>query len=388
MSRFKQDRFAIGLWVEPPLDERAEERYRELAEAHFTLVIGAFQADTAEKKLKQIELCEQFGLKLISFEPHLAPEQLPEANCVWGYGLRDEPSVAEFFDLKNRVEAIRAVRPGKLAYINLYPNYSTAKHFGTDSYEEYVERFVNEVDVDVLSMDHYPVFKPDADGRDGYCRNLEVIRRYSLAKDIPFWNFFNVMPFGPHTDPTEDQIRWQIFTSLAYGAKGVMYFCYYTPRGSEFPKGGAVIAADGSRTRHWYQARRLNEQLKNLGPTLMRLKSTAVVRLRPDTDSTEVLKGAPIQRIIHQEVDPAPDYLIGVFQHEDGRRAVILNNYHFAYTAWPTVEFDVPVSEVVEVDPWTGKEIPVRDDSPDMPGLQVSLDAGGGRLFLLPKKQD
>jgi hypothetical protein len=31
----------------------------------------------------------------------------------------------------------------------------------------------------------------------------------------------------------------------------------------------------------------------------------------------------------------------------------------------------------------TGQEIPVIDDSPDMEGLQLSFDAGEGRLFLI-----
>ena len=48
------------------------------------------------------------------------------------------------------------------------------------------------------------------------------------------------------------------------------------------------------------------------------------------------------------------------------------------------VVFDAPTNSVLEVNPATGKEIPVEDDSPDMPGLQLSLDAGQGRLFLLP----
>ena len=30
-ERFVQDRLAIGFWVDPPMDERAEERYREIA---------------------------------------------------------------------------------------------------------------------------------------------------------------------------------------------------------------------------------------------------------------------------------------------------------------------------------------------------------------------
>ena len=64
----------------------------------------------------------------------------------------------------------------------------------------------------------------------------------------------------------------------------------------------------------------------------------------------------------------------------------MLNNYRFAYTAWPTVEFDVPTDQVREVDQKTGRVVPIYDDSPNMKGLQISLDAGAGRRFLLPKK--
>jgi hypothetical protein len=234
-------------------------------------------------------------------------------------------------------------------------------------------------------MDHYPIFRPsEGDGRDGYCRNLAVMRGESLRAAIPFWNFFNTMPYGPHTDPTEAQLRWQIYASVAYGAKGVLYFCYYTPAGGEFPKGGAIIARDGRRTRHYEQAKRLNAELKNLGPTLMKLTSTRTLRIQPDTDVAPALAGGPIRNLRGTPGDPKPDYLVGEFVHDDGRRAVLVQNYHFAYCAWPTVDFDAPADTVVEVDKESGREHPVRDDSPDIEGVQVSLDAGEGRLFLLP----
>ncbi len=230
-------------------------------------------------------------------------------------------------------------------------------------------------------MDYYPMLTPTADGRDGYCGNLEVMRKYSLKYKIPFWNFFNTMPFGPLHDPTESHLRWQIYTSLAYGAKGVLYFCYWTPRGGEFPKGGAIITADGHRTRHYGQAKRINSAVKNLGPTLMKLTSLKVIRIKPADDPVAALEHSPIKSITK-----GGDYLIGVFKHSDGRRAVLLSNYDHNYTTWPTVEFDAPDKDVIEVDQADGRQKPARDDSPDIPGLQISLDAGEGRLFLLPAK--
>jgi hypothetical protein len=299
------------------------------------------------------------------------------------------------------VEQLRRVRPGRLGYINLFPNYATPGQLGTANYEEHVERFVAEVRPDVLSMDHYPLFRPDADGRDNYCRNLEVMRRASLQAGIPFWNFFNAMPFGPHSDPTEAQMRWQIHASIAHGAKGVMYFCYWTPRGHEFPKGGAILTPDGRRTRHYEEAKRLNAVLKNLGPVLMQLTSESVQRVQVGTGAAkgaakgEGARGGGTKHggtEVGQDLAPGGalrslsegDYLVGQFRHRDGRRAVFLQNHHFAYSAWPTAEFAVEAGQVMEVSGRTGRVEPVADDSPDLPGLQLSLDAGEGRLFLLP----
>ncbi|MBL9138164.1 MAG: hypothetical protein JNK85_20010 [Verrucomicrobiales bacterium] len=376
--RFVQDRFGIGFWVAPQTNVDVEGRYAEIAEANFTFVIGLCGGPSPMPAQEQLRLCEKYDLKALVTLSGPPSHDLPDGPAVWGYGVTDEPNASQFPELRKTVDRLRELRPGKLAYINLFPNYATATQLGTPTYDEHVRRFIDQVQPDVLSMDHYPRFGPEVDGRDNYCRNLEVMRRDSLAADIPFWNFFNTMPYGPHTDPTEAQLRWQIYTSLAYGAKGVMYFCYWTPRGDEFPKGGAILTADGRRTRHYDEAKRINAGLRNLGPTLMRLTSEAVIRIKPRNPPSDLPAISPLRSISDG------DYLLGVYRHQDGRRALLLNNYHFAYSAWPTVEFNLPTDKVHEVNRRTGKEEPVVDDSPDMPGLQLSLDAGEGRLFVLP----
>ena len=90
----------------------------------------------------------------------------------------------------------------------------------------------------MLSFDHYPFFQPDPDGRfgniskAGFVANLATVRRAALGASIPFWVAIRVVPipFGveggvvAQYDPSEAQLRWQAFTSLAYGAKGIIYF--------------------------------------------------------------------------------------------------------------------------------------------------------------------
>jgi len=381
-ARFAQDRFAIGYWVGPQATENLRARYREIAEANFTVVIGSQGIDIA----KQLALCREFGLKAIVDAQGV---DLPiDENC-WGFALKDEPSAAEFADLSKRADDIRVQRPGKFGYINLFPNYASPAQLGTATYEEHVEKFVREVKPEVLSMDHYPLMRPESDSRDSYLANLATMRKYSLQVGIPFWNYFYNMPFNDRLDPTEAQIRWQIFASIAYGSKGVLYFCYWTPgKGAagagEFPKGGAIITAEGLKTRHYDEARRINEELKKLGPTLMKLTSTGVVRVNSGSDTRQALAETPLRNLTRAAGDPPGEFIIGSYSSADGRRAVLILNHSYSFTAWPTLEFGTETSAVMEVSKATGEINQVVDDSPELKGLQISFGAGDARLFLVP----
>ena len=39
---------------------------------------------------------------------------------------------------------------------------------------------------------------------------------------------------APQYDPSEAQLRWQAFTALAYGAKGILYFVYWASMSNPF----------------------------------------------------------------------------------------------------------------------------------------------------------
>ena len=381
--RFIQDRFVIGMWVPPATNDDLDARYADIAAANFTLVVGrSGNSDPAH-----IKRCERFGLQTI-IEANGPVETLPDGPACWGYLMKDEPGASAFPNLAKRAEEIRIKHPGRFGYVNLYPNYAPLSALGTNSYDEHVAKFIRMVKPEVLSMDHYPLMRPERDTRTAYCENLECFRKHSLAAGIPFWNYFYSMPFNDRLDPTEAQIRWQIFTSVAYGAKGVLYFCYWTPgKGAagagEFPKGGAIFTAEGRKTRHYDEARRINTELNHLGPTLMKLTSTGVYRVTTESDAS-ALAGSPIRKLTRVPGDPAGEFIIGAFRHTDGRRAVVIVNHNYSYTAWPTVEFDVPPSEVSEVSKTTGNITPAVDDSPELKGFQISLGAGDARLFLLP----
>src|SRR5256885_1904138 len=76
-TRFVQDRFGTGLWVDPPLDKDMDAHYADLAEANFTFIIGNFGASTPDTVSQQLALCEKYGLKAIVSMAGQPPDKLP-----------------------------------------------------------------------------------------------------------------------------------------------------------------------------------------------------------------------------------------------------------------------------------------------------------------------
>ena len=50
-----------------------------------------------------------------------------------------------------------------------------------------------------------------------------------MRHDVPFLLIVQAMPHGPYRDPTEAELAWQVHHALAFGARGISYFTYWTP---------------------------------------------------------------------------------------------------------------------------------------------------------------
>eukprot|EP00750_Incisomonas_marina_P018867 INCI3160.1.p1 GENE.INCI3160.1~~INCI3160.1.p1 ORF type:complete len:434 (-),score=66.14 INCI3160.1:134-1435(-) len=403
---FEQPRFLLSFWVDPMVDPSDfSERYQEIRDANFTAVLGGFGATTPDQIQAQIAAAEANGLgAIVHADMGLNISDLPSSNssAFWGYQLQDEPPASDFQQLADDMDGFAAARPDKLVFINLLPNYANAQQLGTPTYGEYVEQYVDTVQPDVLCMDHYPLFTaPDtATGnmtKQGYRDNLDVLRDVGLRKDLPFWNFFNVMPYDNHEDPTLAQIRWQAFTSLAYGSKGLLYFCYWTPPG--FIGGGMITprkdTASGAisfeKGPHYFHAQTVNSQVLAYESHLFNATSTGVCHLSVPANGTIVAPEAACQgtvtqvNITQRGYERDGELLFGQLDLSDGRSAVLVVNQDDGFNVWPTVTFAASLKNAVEVHPSTGLEVPVMDDSPSTPGLQLGFEAGGARLFAFGK---
>jgi hypothetical protein len=81
-------------------------------------------------------------------------------------------------------------------------------------------------------------------------------------------------------------MKIQMMASVTAGARGLLY--WVIGAGDD----DAGWATTPRRGRHWAQARRLNSVMVALGPTLMRLRSDAVVRIAANATPANATGGA------------------------------------------------------------------------------------------------
>jgi hypothetical protein len=265
--------FPVLAWGGPPTTQEA---YRELADAGFTWNLTA--VGNAEAAATALDVAKATGVKQIVCcvelqgpDPEPTVKRFKDHPALGGYYVRDEPSAGEFAKMAAQVRRIQAVDDRHPCYINLFPNYATtgeAGQLGTVTYQEYVNRFVREVPVPFISFDHYPVldgFGADAAGGAWY-ENLEVISVAARKANKPYWAFARSVAFGAHAPATPAHLRVQVNSNLAYGAQGIQYFTYCTPRpdseGTAFHDGPITI--DGKRTVVYDHVKQLNREIQGL----------------------------------------------------------------------------------------------------------------------------
>ena len=375
--------FITTFWCGPPLDLFDDSRAAEIAAAGFTVVgppcEGEFSADRARRAL---EIAARHGLDMWIEDPRFgaaarrnpdweaalasATEAYRDQPGFGGYFVTDEPNPDQFPDLAAIVERLRESDPAHLAYINLLPEYAVHGP-GAPSYQEYLERFITTVHPRLLSYDYYP-FGVGQDRRT-FFSSLDLVRSLAAQHDLPFMLIVLTMPHGPYRDPTEPELRWQVLHALAYGARGVSYFAYWTPENvgdaasMNFRHG--VIEA-GRATRHYDEVARLNRLARGIARELEGFRSVSVADSRGEVASPLPL--GPIDAIEHASVT------VGLFAEDSGRLAALLVNRDYRQSVTASLRLRAGALPPQRFDVDTG----VWQDRND---TDIRLAAGGAELI-------
>ena len=268
----------------PAMDDAAA---AQLAEGGWNLVWCA---------AKDLDVVQRHGLRAMVINQRLltpaalaAPRELDalidsvkKHPSFYGYYLADEPRADEFPALGRLVAHLRERDPAHLGFINLLPTYANNTQLGTkgnteEAYAGHLRQYVRIVRPSLISYDHYQFTNAGDDPQ--YFLNLEMIRAKSLAAGVPFLNIVQASswmpgsaasPWAPRV-PNGDEMRYLVYTTLAYGAQGISYYVYCFPRHE-----GGITLADGTPTPLYHALKPLNREFVAIAKELQPLKSLGV----------------------------------------------------------------------------------------------------------------
>lgn len=244
--------FPVGFWNYVPcgtLDaERSAEDWRELG---MNLAMSCDYLSPADKDfmLKNLDAAHRNGLKVIvcdcrttwknyaqkgekAFRGEVkeAAEDFASHPAFYAFHVGDEPDKDSWEDMLAAAKIVKEYAP---PFVNYFPYFEEdfEKRVGTDhaGYTRKLADAVGQTGLTALSYDCYNqcLFYEREKGIDDYFYNLNSFYKTAKECGLPMWTTLLSVGHWCYRVPTEDDLRWQISTAAAHGAKGLLWFYVY-----------------------------------------------------------------------------------------------------------------------------------------------------------------
>ncbi len=304
--------FPITYWYGIRKEFLCRERIVEAKECGFNIIECDYDRET---NLQALAWCAELGVKAnvrdTRVDKALAAEDgweagldemladyAPFADTVNRFFLRDEP-VDDYFPNLARVAAyLHEHDPAHGEYINLLPYHAVPQVEGESMearYRRHLDGYCAQIKPTILSYDHYTLAFEEVASREelgdrreaevseenrirngwegkifaesnppNFYNNLEIMREYADRIGVPWMNIILLVEHWHFRLPTEAEIRWEAFASLASGTQALSYFTYWTPETHHEPWSyhNAIIHADGTRGDKYAIVKRLNADIQ------------------------------------------------------------------------------------------------------------------------------
>ena len=271
-------------WVSPPASVTTDARVAEMEAAGLTLMMPAWDdSGRREDNLVRLDLAAAHGLRCLIWDARFDRFRRLDAGSAGGgvlldsivadyrdhpaflgYYLGDEPGREDWPLLESLAVPLRQRDPAHPAWNNLC---GRAGFPDRAAWERYTRDFIAAVHPAVLCNDHYD-FRVDGD-RGQFVENAAGLSAMAREAGVPFWAIVQLVQHGSFRALTPGELAWQTSMLLAYGARGVGYFTYWTPApDTAWNWQPAVMTTAGQPTAWYPMLARLNLAVRAAGGTL------------------------------------------------------------------------------------------------------------------------
>ena len=280
-TRVKHEKFLLGMCVVYHTDD---ETMRLLTEAGIDFV---WPATVTAESMAQFE---KYGIGVIAsmgqaglpgwpgqdatedvVRMTINPLAFVDYPALWGFDLGDEPSAGMFESLGVLARVCHEYRPELMVYCNLFPNYASVSAQLGMYYNNYINKFVKNVDSDVICFDHYY----EAQTLSDTIEQMRIVSEAAAKDGRDFWDILQLnRSHEEYPVITADMMRYQAYLSMAYGCKSVMWACWENAWWY-----GNVLDAQGNVTEVYDLVKEVDAELEAIEPIYMRYSGSSAALL-------------------------------------------------------------------------------------------------------------
>lgn len=202
-----------------------------------------------------------------------------EHPALVGIDIGDEPSALDFEHIGKVVRCVASRGKGRLVYLNLFPNYAAEasltktqaqSQLGTYSYREYLAEYCKHVPLDYICFDSYAWGWGNTPSVLN--ENLRIVADACTGSGKSLWAVVQANAYqakdGTLRGPmTENQLRYQANTAMAFGAEVITWACWC--------KGWweyNVLDTNGVKTIMYDRLKKVNAEIRRIAPEYMKYR--------------------------------------------------------------------------------------------------------------------
>ncbi len=147
-----------------------------------------------------------------------------------GFFVGDEPLRREEFEAcVHAYRVMRETAPELTPLLNFNPYWMGMENdlLGGQNFDEWMDRFIAESGCPLICYDCYWQMNPEDEGTNLYFLNLHNYVGAAERNRIKVWNTLLSCGHFRYRVPSEDDLRWQLSTTVASGCNGILWFLWY-----------------------------------------------------------------------------------------------------------------------------------------------------------------
>ena len=308
LPQHSQKEFEIsGFWAPYEISEESFSLYKDAGLNTLAMINHSLDNTSddqfylgSNRTMKALEICKKLGLKAILNYNDWKAEQCEGEDyngetpfskydlygdykdIISGVHICDEPAAEHMIIYSNKtlIDDFKKVYPNASYIVNIVPITAGASAYGYVTYQnlvdDYAEKIMSQFENSYISVDYYPFHKNVKD------EDLYIFTNYQMiAETAKKYNAKTNFILQSSTsaefqdDLSEADMRWQVYSALAFGADTLQYYCYSEPQ--SFNEDGTVnymydrciLNQDGTPSDLYYYIKEINSEIQSFASVIL-----------------------------------------------------------------------------------------------------------------------